>query len=226
MKTIAWIGVALLGLVLAQAVQRQVNLVINGKASSAKAIVVNGQNYVPVSVLSELGITVNASSTAVSLSNTAAGGANQRASLEGCLNEWLFNGIWRIRATKVEPMEMFGRNVWAVTLEIRNGTTRTLEPGQTGWKDSSGLTLAFADGSTGTIQAGVLTREYDNGIYSAKIPQGASVISQIKFDFTTPKPEAPNKMLIQIDPSRLQRNLGVAYNTPDPSFRFKLDCSN
>jgi hypothetical protein len=222
-KLLAWLMVAVLGLVLAQAVQRQLNLVINGQASNAKAIVVNGQSYVPVSALQALGITTSLSGSTLNLSNQAAGGANQRASLEGCLNEWLFNGIWRARVTKVEAIEVFGLKGWGVTLEMRNGTNRTLEPGQTGVRDSSGLSLVFADGSTANINASALSREYEGELRYKQIPQGAAVIYQIKFD--TAKAEAPTKLLLEIDPSRLQRDLGVSYSTPAPSLRFKLDCT-
>jgi len=207
-KLLAWLMVAVLGLVLAQAVQRQLNLVINGQASNAKAIVVNGQSYVPVSALQALGITTSLSGSTLNLSNQAAGGANQRASLEGCLNEWLFNGIWRARVTKVEAIEVFGLKGWGVTLEMRNGTNRTLEPGQTGVRDSSGLSLVFADGSTANINASALSREYEGELRYKQIPQGAAVIYQIKFDAA--KAEAPTKLLLEIDPSRLQRDLGVS----------------
>lgn len=220
-----WIAGAVLvcGLVLAQAVQRQLSLVINGQASRAKAIVVGGQNYVPVSALKDLGIVADLSGNTLTLTGQGAGGANQRASVEGCVNEFLFNGIWRMRVNKIEATEAFGQKAWGITVEVRNGTTRTLEPGQTGWADSSGLTLAFADGSTAGINASALTREYENDLRAKSLAQGATLTYQLKFD--TPQTEAPTKLLVQIDPAKLQKNLGVSYNTPDPSFRFKLDCS-
>jgi hypothetical protein len=210
------------GLVVAQAVQKQLNLTLNGKAISSKAIVVGGQNYVPVSALKDLGINASISGNTLALSSQAAGGANQRASLEGCMNEMLFNGIWRMQVTRVEPAEAFGRKTWAITAEVRNGAGRTLEPGQTGWVDSSGLTIAFADGSTTGIQASALSREYENQVRSKQVAQGAAISYVFKFESDNPQP--PTKMLVHIDPSRLQK-LGVSYNTPDPSFRFKLDCT-
>ena len=219
-----WIGalVLSLGLVIAQTVQKQLNLTINGKANPGKAMVVNGQNYVPVSALRDLGITASVAGDTLSLSSPVAGGANQRASVEGCMNEFLFNGIWRMQVTKVEPGEAFGQKVWVITAELRNGANRTLDPGQTGWVDSSGLTIAFADGSTTGIQASAISREYENQVRSKQVAQGAAISYQFKFE--SPKAEPPTKMLVQIDPARLQK-LGVSYNTPDPSFRFKLDCS-
>ncbi|GIW12557.1 MAG: hypothetical protein KatS3mg061_3614 [Dehalococcoidia bacterium] len=222
-KLLVGFVVVVLGLGLAQAVQRQLNLVINGQPSSAKAIVVNGQSYVPVSALRDLGITVTTQGSTLTLNTQAAGGAGQRTSLEACINEFAFNGIWRARVTKVEAIEVFGQKGLGVTLELRNGTGRTLEPGQTGVRDASGLSLAFADGSTAGIKASALSREYESELRNKQIAQGAAVIYQLKFD--TPQAEAPTKLLLEIDPSRLQRNLGVRYTTPSPSFRFKLDCT-
>jgi hypothetical protein len=219
-----WIGALLLslGLVIAQTVQKQLNLSLNGKASGSKAITVNGQNYVPVSALRDLGISASVSGGTLSLSNQPAGGASQRASIEGCMNEFLFNGIWRMQVSKVEPGEAFGQKVWAITAELRNGVSRTLEPGQTGWMDSSGLTIAFADGSTSGVQTSALSREYENQVRSKQIAQGAAITYAFKFESNSAEP--PTKLLVQIDPARLQK-LGVGYTTPDPSFRFKLDCS-
>lgn len=219
-----WIGVLVLacGIVIAQAVQKQLSLTLNGKASSSKAIVVNGQNYVPVSALRELGITASVAGNTLTLSNQGAGGANQRISVEGCMNEMLFNGIWRMQVTKVETAEAFGRKAWAISAEVRNGANRTLEPGQTGWIDSSGLTIAFADGSTTGIQSSALSREYESQVRSKQVAQGAAITYEFKFE--SDKAEPPTKMLVQIDPAKLQK-LGVSYNTPDPSFRFKLDCN-
>lgn len=222
-KIFAWLVVLALGLVIAQTVQRQLSLVINGKTNSAKAIVVNGQNYVPVSALRDLGINASVSGSTLTLSAQAAGGADQRTSVEACINEFAFNGIWRARVTKVEAIEVFGQKGWGVTLELRNGTGRTLEPGQTGVLDASGLSLAFADGSISGMGISAATREYENNLRNQRIAQGASVTYQLKFD--SPQTSTPTKLLLEIDPSRLQRNLGVNYTTPSPSFRFKLDCT-
>jgi hypothetical protein len=222
-KGLAWTLVLVVGLVLAQAVQRQLNVVVNGQPNSAKAIVVNGQNYVPVSALQPLGISATVSGNTLTLAGAPVGGADQRASLEVCLNEFAFNGIWRVRVIKVEAAEFFGQKGWGVTLEVRNGTNRTLEPGQTGVADASGLSIAFADGSTSGMGISAVTREYENELRSKRLAQGAALIYQLKFD--SAQTSAPNKLLLEIDPAKLQRNLGVSYTTPNPSFRFKLDCS-
>jgi len=218
-----WLTVLAVGLVVAQAVQRQLNLVVNGQNSSTRAIVVGGQTYVPVSALRALGITASVSGNTVSLSGQPAGGADQRASLEGCLNEWLFNGIWRVRATKVEPYDDNLLKGWAVRLEVRNGTNRSLEAWNAGFKDPSSLTLAYPDGATERMDGGALSRDYRDKIYDAVIPQGAAVVADLRFLSTRTTP--PSRLLIELDTEKIKQKYNLAFATPNPSLRFKLDCS-
>ncbi len=223
-RILAWMVVGVLGVVLAQAVQRQLNLVVNGQAQSSKAIVVGGQTYVPLSALRALGVTTSVSGNTVSLSGSPAGGADQRASLEGCLNEWLNNGIWRARATKVEPFDESGIRGWAVDFEVRNATNRTLEAWNAGFKDPSSLTLAFADGSTERMEGGTLAREsYEAKIYNAVIPQGSGVTTKLKF--ISNRSDAPTKLLIEMDANAIKQKYNLTFSSPNPSLRFKLDCS-
>ncbi|GIW32823.1 hypothetical protein [Meiothermus sp.] len=223
-RILTWVVVGALGLVLAQAVQRQLNLVVNGQAQSSKAIVVGGQTYVPLSALRALGVTAAVSGNTVSLSGSPAGGADQRASLEGCLNEWLFNGIWRARATRVESFDDGGLKGWAIDFEVRNATNRTLEAWNAGFKDSSSLTLAFADGSTQRMEGNALAREsYEAKIYNAAIPQGSGVTTKLKF--TSNRTDAPTKLLIEMDTNSIKQKYNLAFSSPNPSLRFKLDCT-
>jgi hypothetical protein len=63
------------GLALAQAVQRSLNLTIQGASSSEKAIVVNGKSYVPVGVLKSLGVNATLQNNTLALSRAADGSA-------------------------------------------------------------------------------------------------------------------------------------------------------
>jgi hypothetical protein len=56
------------GLVIAQAIQKSLNITINGTASSEKAIVVAGKSYVPLAVLKSLGVNAVASGNTLALS--------------------------------------------------------------------------------------------------------------------------------------------------------------
>ncbi len=64
-------AVLLGGLAIAQAVQRSLNITINGAASNEKAIVVAGKSYVPVSALKSLGVNATASGNTLALSRAA-----------------------------------------------------------------------------------------------------------------------------------------------------------
>ncbi len=53
----------------------------------------------------------------------------------GCLNQWLFNGVWRAKVTKVEPiMDGAKQTGWQVTEVWRNGTSRELAPADSSLK--------------------------------------------------------------------------------------------
>lgn len=66
------VAVALTALVVAQTVQKQLQILVNGKASAAKALVVGNQTYVPITVLGDLGVQAKVQGNTVSLSATAA----------------------------------------------------------------------------------------------------------------------------------------------------------
>jgi len=52
------------------------------------------------------------------------------SSREGCMNQWLFNGVWRVKVTNVEPYMSGNQQVgWQVTEVWRNGTSEELSPG-------------------------------------------------------------------------------------------------
>jgi hypothetical protein len=56
----------------------------------------------------------------------------------GCLNQWLFNGVWRAKVTKVEPiMDGANQTGWRVTQVWRNGTSRELAPADSSFKDQN-----------------------------------------------------------------------------------------
>lgn len=82
------------------------------------------------------------------------GAANAR---EGCINQWLFNGVWRVQVTKVEPfMNGTQQTGWQVTEVWRNGTTEGVAPGDTQLTDQqlelgNGTTLTAKGSTTGSL---------------------------------------------------------------------------
>ena len=225
---------------LAFAATTSYSIVVNGQVASKKAMVIDGETYVPLSSLKALGVSGTLKGTTLTLSaaaaakpaaapaaNQTAGGSNQKASLEGCIGETLFNGIWRLKVTKVEAV----KNVltpdaaipgWGVTLELRNGASATLQPVFTGVGD---FTLALADGNV--LPASIDAQKFQY----ANLPQGALVSGQVKFYYPGVTRDADvqkaTKLLINIDTTGFadsMKRAKVGYTTPTPSFRVNLTC--
>jgi hypothetical protein len=229
MKKIILVIIILSVLVLAQTTSYQ--LTINGQTDAAQAIVVNGQTFVPLEALQRAGVSASYDGNVLSLvvgNAITAGGANQRESLEGCLGQDFFNGIWRMKVLSVEPLvDGNGTAGWGVTLEVRNGTTQT-------------LMMAVDTGIDGTGQGIQLVLE-DETILNvdridvqtltfATLPQGGGITHQLKFfpPFgTAPNDSRPAKLLFEMKSDGLAdsvKNAGIAYSTPTPSLRVRLDC--
>lgn len=222
----------------AYATTTTLNLVINGEVSSAKAIVVNKQTYVPISALKSLGIVVSSKGNTVSLSSgkvsvpssgsgnsgsSGSGGANQKSSVEGCMGEQLFNGIWRLRVTKLEAFVDGSQNGYDVTVEIRNGISKTISGTATGISPSAtGKNLILADGQTLEFANSSASAWIDAAFKS--IPQGSLNKVQFRYYISNSETEQPAKFLFEINPTDLNKDLKLSYTVKDPSFRVDLTC--
>jgi hypothetical protein len=163
-----------------------------------------------------LGFTANAAAIAVAATPQAAGGANQRPSVEGCLNEWLFNGVERVRALDVTP------DGTLVTLEVRNGTTQTLSAPDAGFAkiNGQGIDLAYSDGSVQNLD--ISATAYRDEIGYKKLPPGGGTTVKLRFAPPASTSAKPAKLLIAVDPTY---NSYVHYTVKDPSFRINVNCT-
>ena len=221
-------SLALTGLAVAAGLSYK--LVVNGQVSSEQAIVVNGKTYVPLGVLKSFGINAILKGDTLTLSNAqgSAGGANQRASLEGCLGEQLFNGVWRVRASKLERISKDGGTPgWGLTLELRNGSKATLISTDAGIDGTGqGIQLAFDDATTLKVDP------YDvQKLTYASLPQGGAVVHQLKFYYPSGTAadaiKTPTKFLLEVSAKGIgftPSQQGVAFTVANPSFRVRLDC--
>ena len=199
------------------------SVIVNGQVTPDSAIVVNGKTYVALSVLDLLGVKTSLKGNTLTLGaqtapGTSPGGADQRASLEGCLNETLFNGVWRLTVNGVKAITRYnGQQAWySLNVEWKNGTTKTIDALNTGVK---AIALALDNGNT-------LNAENEQDLKYKSLPQAAGTSLALMFWASSAQTTAglgkPSKMLVEINPSGY--NSGVTYSSKTPSFRVKLDC--
>ena len=161
------------------------------------------------------------------------GGATQTDAVEGCMNEWLFDGIWRLKVDSVESLSdpsmpgMFG---WGVLVEVRNGTTRSdYTPSYTG---SQSFSLGFADDTTLDVDATTTGTLDAQKITYHTFPQAAAFKHELTFWYPSGTKQSevskPTKFLWIIDPKMQAQHVAEGqpgYTTKHPSFRVKLDCT-
>ncbi len=215
-KLLIIVAIAVGALVIAQAAQRTYRLVINGKAQSTPAIVVNGKTYVPLDALRAAGVGISLSGSTLTLTLPGApvvqGGANQNAAVEGCMNEWLFNGLWRFRVLGVQPST--DPPGWKATVEVRNGSKSDgLALAGTGW---GGMRIILSDGNP----VEVLSDAVD--VRDQPFLQGAGKTLTLAFP-SEETAKTPSKLFLLLDPRGLA-GTNLRYSVPDPSFRVRLDC--
>lgn len=157
------------------------------------------------------------------------GGAMQRLSVEGCVGEQLFDGVWRVKVISVDPAAGYndGSAVTGVgvKLQLRNGTSREMPPDETGFSDINGhgIDLEYDDENTVNV-VGAGTGLTEN-LLDKKLPPGAASTVTIYFPYGPDKAAKPSKLLIAVDPKSANNRRHAHYTTPNPSFRIKLDCN-
>lgn len=157
------------------------------------------------------------------------GGSNQRMAVEGCMNKWLFNGIWRFRVISVNNAATYNDGVMetgiGVKVQIHNGTSKELEPDHTGLSDINGrgISLAYANDNTAEpANAGGLSENF----LDKTMPPGGGATVTIYFPYdSSDKTSKPTKLIIPVDQKSEHNTLHVRYSVSDPSFRVKLTCN-
>lgn len=157
----------------------------------------------------------------------AAGGAMQRSSVEGCVGDQLFDGIWRVKVLSVDPAATYNDGTQStgvgVKVQVRNGTSKEMAPDETGFSDINGrgIDLAYDDENTVNLaNAG----GYTENLMDKKLPPGGAATITLYFPYGPDKTAKPAKMLIAVDPHASTNYKHVKYSTKAPSFRIHLDC--
>jgi hypothetical protein len=169
---------------------------------------------------------------ACAVGSTAAptfGKADQQvlAAREGCMSQWMFNGIWRVRVTKADPLlDDGGKQIgWLVTEQWRNGTKRTFAPGDTFAKDqtlmlSNGATITAVETTNGTLSSqDVLYHQFPA---AAQYTHEQKFIAAGSFDPSI-KPAA---VVIPFDTAQQTAHKDAPqYSVSPANYKIKLDCT-
>jgi len=126
--------------------------------------------------------------------STSIGDANSR---EGCMNQWLFNGVWRVEITKVEPyMSGNQQTGWQVTEVWRNGTSGEVSPSDSQLQDQR--------------------LELGSGVITAKESTAGSMsMGNLGFDTFAPAGQLTYKQIfyrLNVDPSDKPKGLEITFN--------------
>jgi hypothetical protein len=191
-----WLILGIVSLVSALMAFQHAQVFINGK-ETREVLVANNKVYVSVAALREAGAVVSQSGSRLDIQFEPLRGRLQGDMIEGRVGEWLSNGNWRVRVSKVEPSENpFGVGQgFTATVEFRNLTKQTISLNGTGFdqfqlQDDKGNKLSVA-----------ADRDYDK-VY-AQIVQADGITMVLRFgDPNNQLSEVgqPDKLLILFRP--------------------------
>ena len=140
-------------------------------------------------------------------------------SRQGCMNQWLFNGVWRARITKVEPiMDGANQTGWQVTQTWRNGTSRELSPSDSYFKEEdlqlSGMSLQ----GEGHRQEGL--------VFNTQAPSGEYTYTQTFFgpNMKVDPNDKPKALDITFDGATLAKVNKPHFTSSQYNFHYNLGC--
>ncbi|RYG35704.1 hypothetical protein EON81_11935 [bacterium] len=176
-------------------------LTLAGKSLSLDSVQVKGETYVSLTQLkAQMG---------------AQGGANQLAGTEGVMNEWLFNGVWRFRVTKIDWNAE--DEYWVASVEMRNGTNKTRHAGGQGLSDYPGQAfhLATESGDNLVVTSVSAGNELQDILGYKELAAGMGTKADIPFG-RGKATDKPTKLILEFTALA-----GQGY-VKDPSFRVDL----
>jgi hypothetical protein len=186
-----------------------------------------GMNTRLFATLSMVAIGITASHPASAAQNV--GGSTQTSAQAGCMNKWMFDGMWRVRVTKVVfvPATADTPSRYDVTMQWGNGTSMSLAPNGTQTNDPI---LQLKDGTTIVASTGHGEMVLDSLTYHDFPPSGQFTYTQ-PFIQGDPPLTADNpavKLLITFDVAdyRKAHPDGELWRqkTINPNYRIDLTC--
>lgn len=163
------------------------------------------------------------------LSQTPAqGGSTQVAAQSGCMNQWMFNGVWRVRVTNVAFHPAGDRpNGWDVAMQWANGTSMAgISPVDTMKQDlvlalANGDTLTATDSTTGAMNQ----QQLDFHTFPAS---GQFTYTQTFYSSQTlDQNNKPSKLLVTFDVAKYKAahpgGTGKFWKQKTPSYNYRID---
>ncbi len=140
----------------------------------------------------------------------------------GCVNQFLFNGVWRAKVDKVEPvMNGSTQSGWQVTQTWRNGTSRELAPADSFLKPEQ---LQLSSGST-LIAEG----HREEGLaYNTQAPSGEFTYTQTFFgaNNTVDPKDKPKTLNVSFEGDKLSATSNKPHFTSNQyNFTYDLGCT-
>jgi len=154
----------------------------------------------------------------------AQGGSNQINAIVGCRNQWLSNGLWKVRARAVSPDDLEGgpQIGWLVA-EDWIALVKSGSPGDTGILDQFLITTSGDDVASSNSTVATLT--WQKLAYHAFAPGGGYSYSQ-NFRWSPFDPtDKPVRLLVTFDKTAQNKRDGVPHYKGLADFRIDLTCT-
>ena len=170
-------------------------------------------------------INFSCSPTEAARAAAAQGGSVEVAAHEGCLNQWLSNGLWRVRISNLAPSTNYNQQVgWQLTEDWVNLSGKKIEPVNTAILDQQ---LALKSEDTVSSGRSVLTGLTAQKLDYHDFAPGTSFTHTQPFwpDPPFDATNTPTKLLIMFDAKALARNPDAPRFTGPANIRINLGCT-
>ena len=143
----------------------------------------------------------------------------QSGSRDGCLNQWLFNGVWRAEVTKIQPVMNGSQQAgWQVTQVWRNGTSRELSPSDSLMKDERLVLSGQALTAEAHVQQGLA--------YNTFAPSGEFTYTQTFYgpNNSVDPADKPKALDVTFDGAKLAAMNKPHFTSNLYNFHYNLNC--
>jgi len=175
----------------------------------------------------------NLNCTATGAVANAEGGSNQITATTGCLNEWMTNGVWKMRVTAFAPSppdaQPQDQNAWRVTQTWVNDTNRKLWPGGlygTGEAPSNVSDEFLATQSGNNVSSFNAVGGFALGSRNVVFPPGSSfTFSQLFIGGGLNGNDKPVRLLVTFNAALQNAMSGMPQYRMPANFRIDLTCT-